>query len=106
AARTLLEIALARVPSRRPAAFVIPLSISAPGRLRVRVRGLRNTPLIAARLEDRNAGTIGALRSAPRGGHHGGKETRDEERDGVAKRTGPCRRSRHHPGGAAGHQHR
>jgi Ca2+-transporting ATPase len=51
--------ALARPLPRRPSSLVVPLSTSAPGRIRVRVQGLRDTPLIASRLEDRIAGTIG-----------------------------------------------
>jgi Ca2+-transporting ATPase len=54
--------ALARPSSPRSVLLVVPLSTSVRGRMRVRVRGLRNTPLIASRLEDRIAGNIGVRR--------------------------------------------
>ena len=55
---------LARPAPRRPHPVVVPLSTAAPGRVRVRVRGLRNTPLIAAHLEDRIAANHGVRRVA------------------------------------------
>ena len=45
----------------RPAGPVVPLSFS-PGRLRVRVEGLRDSPLVASRLEDRIAGDVAVRR--------------------------------------------